>query len=80
MIGTSENWVSYNTPNILSAEAEPKAFCISFANDLLVLRRVDEPVLFTHQVTCPVDVNFIGIGSGYNNIIQWEFCGYDRDE
>ena len=68
-------WTKTETPNILSAE-ESRTFFLSFANNLLKLGRVGGEALFTHQIECPVDVAFIGIGSGKNRVIDWTFCGY----
>ena len=69
------SWTYVETPNILSAE-ESRTFFLSFANNLLKLGRVGGEALFTHQIECPVDVGFIGIGSGWNRVIDWTFCGY----
>ena len=44
------SWTNFETPKILSAE-ESRTFFLSFANNLLKLRRVGGEALFTHNIT-----------------------------
>ena len=74
----TQDRVKFDSPNILSA-VEMREFYISFADSLLEVGRVGEPPFIKLLLTCPVDVKYIGIASGYGTTAAWTFCGFGKN-
>ena len=74
----THDWVKFDSPNILS-EDEMREFYVSFADSMLEVGRVGELPFIKHLLTCPVEVKYIGIASGFGTTATWTFCGFGEN-
>ncbi|XP_072027799.1 uncharacterized protein [Amphiura filiformis] len=68
-----ENLVFPNTPAILSA-TEYRQFRVSFGDDLVEVFS-DETSVMSFQNTGSIDVNYVGISTGWGSEGSFKFCG-----
>ncbi|XP_072017442.1 uncharacterized protein [Amphiura filiformis] len=62
------------TPAILNA-TEYREFRVSFGNDLVEVSRARDAPFMSFQNTGSINVNYVGISTGFGSDGSWKFCG-----
>ena len=74
---SSESWKQFSSPNILSQD-EKRAFFIEYNTNSISVGEVGQAPFLKVNNTCPVDVKYIGIASGYGANAEWTFCQHGK--